>query len=302
MLDGARLGGVPGWIAAVDRSLAFDRRDRIAGTMHRLFGIERFLAARLERRIGRLAYARLLLADLRSFAAERVLPLAGAGAAGTEAALAQREAATAKALDALRLQYPDYAAEVEARLVRGVGRAMLATEMAALVDQGLVNADVGRDLGRAAGENRVADRDPPRIDLSLDAASLVGRTPLFSDLDPADRAMLARLLRPVFAYPGEVLIRRGERGDAAYFIASGAVEVDTGRATFLIGRGGVFGEMSLISGRPRSGTVTSAGFCALLRLSRRDFDGLIAARPALRDHLEALAAERERINADADRP
>jgi CPA1 family monovalent cation:H+ antiporter len=300
MLDGARLGGVAGWTAAVDRSLAFDRRDRFASAMHRRFGIERFLAARIERRIARLVCARLLLSDLRAFAAERVLPLAGPEAAATEAALAHRESATRKALDALRLQYPDYAAEVEVRLVRGVGRAMLAGEMAALVDQGLVNGDVGRDLTRSIGETRAAGGDQPRFDLSLDPVDLVGRTPLFAGLEAPDRALLARRLRPVFAYPGETLIRRGERGDAAYFVASGAVEVDTGRATFLIGRGGVFGEMSMITGEPRSGTVASAGFSALLRLSKRDFDAVMSARPDVRRHLEDLAAERRRINAEAD--
>jgi CPA1 family monovalent cation:H+ antiporter len=302
MLDGARLGGVEGWTAAVDRSLAFDRRDRFANRVHRWFGFDRLLAERLERRIVRLVCARLLLSDLDAFANDRVLPLAGPGGKAVQAALAHRSAATLRALEAIRLQYPDYAAEVEARLVRGVGRAMLASEMAAVVDQGIVNADVGRDLGRAIDENRTADEAQPRIDLELDATGLIGRTPLFADLDPAEREQLARSLRPVFAYPGDVLIRRGEKGDAAYFIASGAVEVDTGRAVVLIGRGGVFGEMSLITGRPRSGTVTAVGFSTLLRLSLRDFDRVMETRPEVRSHLADLAAARGRANQDAAAP
>ena len=57
-----------------------------------------------------------------------------------------------------------------------------------------------------------------------------GELPAFTD--PLDRrttllrrADLEPLLVARIALPGERLVRRGERGDAMYFIASGAVEV-----------------------------------------------------------------------------
>jgi hypothetical protein len=40
----------------------------------------------------------------------------------------------------------------------------------------------------------------------------------------------------------------------------------------------------------------------VLRLSARDFDGVLARRPVLRRHLETLAAERERMNAADGKP
>ena len=59
----------------------------------------------------------------------------------------------------------------------------------------------------------------------LKARELVGRLGLVSSLDDRQLDRVAKLLRPQFAVPGERIVRAGDRPDACYFIASGAVEV-----------------------------------------------------------------------------
>jgi CRP/FNR family transcriptional regulator, cyclic AMP receptor protein len=57
---------------------------------------------------------------------------------------------------------------------------------------------------------------------------------------------------------GDVIIREGDEGEAAYFIVSGEVEVLIGsgvRRVGALGAGEVFGEMCLIEPGPRSATV-----------------------------------------------
>ena len=65
----------------------------------------------------------------------------------------------------------------------------------------------------------------PPLDLGLDVDVLMRNVPLLGELDAAARAELEPMLVARMALPSERIVRRGERGDAMYFIASGAVEV-----------------------------------------------------------------------------
>ena len=70
---------------------------------------------------------------------------------------------------------------------------------------------------------RWADLDKQgRLDVALSAAELVERVPLFAKLPTDKRSSIARLLKPRMTLPGDPIVRRGQRGDAMYFIASGA--------------------------------------------------------------------------------
>ena len=92
--------------------------------------------------------------------------------------------------------------------------------------------------------------------------------------------------------PGERIITRGERGDTVFFIASGAVEVDTGAALIRLGRGTCVGELAAFSGGVRSAHVTMLGYGELLVLHGRAFRRLLARNDGLRRQVEALVASR----------
>lgn len=106
------------------------------------------------------------------------------------------------------------------------------------------------------------------------------------------------MMRPQFATPGEKLIKKGDRGDAAYFIASGAVEVQAPTHNVRLGRGDVFGEIALMTGGRRSADVFALGYCQLLYLKAHDFKALMEQHPDLRDHVVSLAQERQLMNID----
>ena len=50
--------------------------------------------------------------------------------------------------------------------------------------------------------------------------------------------------------------------------------------------------MALLTGRTRNADVVVTGYSALLRLSKRDFDGFLDRHPELRAQVETIAAER----------
>ena len=81
---------------------------------------------------------------------------------------------------------------------------------------------------------------------------------------------------------GDVIIREGEEGDAAYFIVSGSVEVligEGGRRVGALGAGEVFGEMCLIEPGPRSATVRALNDTECLAASYEEFNATIEDYP-----------------------
>ena len=74
------------------------------------------------------------------------------------------------------------------------------------------------DIIRAKAEEKESQQQ-------LKKQQLVNTFPLFSEVNEHALEELLLLFRPASASPGDKVIRAGERGDAMYFIASGAVEV-----------------------------------------------------------------------------
>lgn len=140
---------------------------------------------------------------------------------------------------------------------------------------------------------RQAEREAER---RLQVEQLVERFPIFASLDSHAREDLLFLFAPRTAMPGDRLIRKGDRPDAAYFISTGAVEVAVPGRNIHLGPGDFFGEMALLSGARRTADVTVIDYCELLVLTRRDFQSFVSRHPELREGLKKVASEREAMN------
>ena len=107
---------------------------------------------------------------------------------------------------------------------------------------------------------------------------------------------------------GDILFRAGDVGDALYIVAHGKVEVLTEPATegkiatgpiAVLGEGHAFGEMSLLSGDPRTATIRAAENSDLLRIGKQDFEELIAADDELADAVKRISHQRAISNLSA---
>ena len=129
--------------------------------------------------------------------------------------------------------------------------------------------------------------------------TLLTEVPFFQQLMAPRIADLVRVLRPRFAAPNEIIVRKGEEGDSMFIIASGEVEVDLGpgREPIVLGPGQFFGELALLERVTRTATVRAAGECKLLELQATDFNELMQHHPELRDAVQKIAAERKAANA-----
>lgn len=120
---------------------------------------------------------------------------------------------------------------------------------------------------------------------------LVAGVPLFQKLGSGALIEIVRALRPRIVPSGGVICRKGDAGDQMYFIVEGSVSVATPNPVEL-GSGSFFGEMALISGEPRSATVSATTEVSLLSLYASDFQMLSSSSPEIADIIRKTALER----------
>jgi CRP-like cAMP-binding protein len=81
---------------------------------------------------------------------------------------------------------------------------------------------------------------------------------------------------------GQVLCKEGDRGGEMMLLIAGAAEVTkNGQSIRQLGRGDVFGEMSMIDSAPRSATVTASAATSLLAFPRDSLFALFREDPTL---------------------
>src|SRR5215471_6224266 len=122
---------------------------------------------------------------------------------------------------------------------------------------------------------------------------------LFAELSPESLGKLGRCLKVAEFPPSEVIVREGAPGVSMYVIKSGLVEVRkkdpaTG-IDFLVAQlaeGSAVGEMSLLTGKPRSATVTTVQPTVVFTLTRADFRNLLTQHPEISLGLARILAER----------
>lgn len=123
-------------------------------------------------------------------------------------------------------------------------------------------------------------------------------------LDDAALTTLARSARERLYAPGETVVREKEHGDEFFIVERGELVVhvaqgDNGRPTEVarLRAGSFFGEMSSMTGEPRSATVRTATECELLVLDKAAFQRLLDQSPEAAERIsEVLAARQEQLD------
>lgn len=142
---------------------------------------------------------------------------------------------------------------------------------------------------RELGEEREAQHQ-------IEIHKLIQTFPLFAGVDEHSLEELLLLFKPSSASPGDRVVRKGERGDAMYFIAAGAVEVKLDDRSIRLEAGSFFGEMALLSGERRIADVVAVDFCEFLVLKSRDFNRFVAKHPELKEAVSTMASQRRKTN------
>jgi hypothetical protein len=125
-------------------------------------------------------------------------------------------------------------------------------------------------------------------------------SPLFQDFAVDEMVAIIQGLRLLTFERGDVILREGERGDSVYMLASGRVRAfiraADGRQQPVgdLAEGAFFGEISILTGQPRTATIVAASRCELLELDRATLDAITGDHPRVWDVMREFANRRAR--------
>ena len=105
---------------------------------------------------------------------------------------------------------------------------------------------------------------------------LLRRVPLFANIDTSRLKLLAFTSERLAFNAGAVLFREGDRGDGAYLILGGKVDVAVNSpngdvVVAHIGANNIVGEMALLCEMPRTATIIAAEPLDTLRIKKDQF-------------------------------
>jgi small-conductance mechanosensitive channel/CRP-like cAMP-binding protein len=144
---------------------------------------------------------------------------------------------------------------------------------------------------------------PPELELDLSRekiCDLLRRVRLFRNaLDNRQLEALAKDSRPRIILAGESLMRQGESADSMFLILEGAARVSFATAdgqsheAAISAAGDMAGEMSLLTGAPRSATVTALTQLRVLEIGKDAIQRLLDSAPDLFERFSKILAQRQ---------
>jgi hypothetical protein len=150
--------------------------------------------------------------------------------------------------------------------------------------------------------------DDGELDLQAPPRPARRATALFPDFSDEELVAVMGGLRLVEFKAGDLVVCEGEPGDSLFLVTTGTVKAwirnREGRYVLVrrLGEGDFFGEISVLTGSPRTATVVAASPCEMLELDRTTLDGITAAHPRVREVLQRFYEQRVATTPDAPSP
>lgn len=136
--------------------------------------------------------------------------------------------------------------------------------------------------------------DPRPAQVNTDLARVLSEVDVFSPLSDDERRELAAAAEPRLYAAGEAIVRQQAEGDSMFVVCEGeaVVRLEPSAQTIKqVTRGGFFGEMSLLTGEPRSATVVAVTVCSVMEIRADSFRQFVLDKP---DVLARIATHVER--------
>jgi CRP/FNR family cyclic AMP-dependent transcriptional regulator len=129
---------------------------------------------------------------------------------------------------------------------------------------------------------------------------LLRQVPLFAGCSKRELSEIATLADELALPEGASLIREGKLGHEFFLLLEGEVEVRRkGRKVASLANGTFFGEMALVSARPRNATVTASSPVRVLVVHEQAFRRLLRDSPGIQLKVMQTLADRAAENARA---
>ncbi|WP_026479613.1 cation:proton antiporter [Ahrensia sp. 13_GOM-1096m] len=293
LIEGARSGGRYGYQRAARKTVSYGLDFKIGVALQRRLHLSGPLARMTADRFELLLSQRLILRDLDAFIDKRIRRIHGRRVAELlHELVARRVEALETALEGLRLQYPGYAEKLERRFIRRTALRLEEREYSIMREDGLIGAEIYTALMQNLNVQRAATEKRPSLDVAIQRLELVQRFPLFIGMDDSALKKLGRSLKTVYVNSGELIIDKDDPATSVYFIASGAVELESAGQTWRRGGGEMFGQIAILTKKAVRTQVRAIAPSTLLALDADRFRRLLARSPAIQQAIRNSAKER----------
>ncbi|HEY7207877.1 MAG TPA: cyclic nucleotide-binding domain-containing protein [Gaiellaceae bacterium] len=122
---------------------------------------------------------------------------------------------------------------------------------------------------------------------------LIRRVPLFSRCSKKDLQAIASVADELDFREGKVLTKEGSPGREFFILVEGTADVRRGgRKLRTLDAGDFFGELALLTGRPRTATVTTTSPARALIVTERSFKNLLRQASQLQARVLEAVVER----------
>ena len=162
-------------------------------------------------------------------------------------------------------------------------------------------------IGAVTVEAQSTEEDTAELDKADATLPQVQDSPLFSTFSAQELLAVIRGLNLLNFEPGEIIMSESEPGDSLFVLASGSVRVyvrsaeNRNKEVRLLEQGSFFGEISLLSGNPRTATITAATPVEILELDRSTLDSIASQHSQvpriIREFYEQRAMSPEEVRA-----
>ena len=126
---------------------------------------------------------------------------------------------------------------------------------------------------------------------------LLAAVPLFAGCSKKELGEISTLADELSFPEGTTLIEEGRQGHEFFVLVEGSVDVRRkGRKVSSLGDGSFFGEMSLVSSRPRNATVTASSPVRVLVIHEQAFRRLLRDSPPIQLKVLQTLADRAAEN------
>lgn len=139
-----------------------------------------------------------------------------------------------------------------------------------------------------------------------DRVALLGRVELFQGLTVEERSQLSGQMVEHLFKDGATLIKRGDQGESMFILCEGLLDVriplKEGQPESRVAQlqaGMFFGEMSALTGEPRSATIVAATDALVFEISKDHIAALIRSRPELAETIAQAVTARKVRNSEA---
>ena len=157
----------------------------------------------------------------------------------------------------------------------------------------------GIRVPRPREEVFIAELETERASDRMASESWIHHVELFQPLSEIERENLQAAAHRRSVNAGTEIVRQGEAGSSLFVIQQGSFDVliqdghDAPEITSTMGPGKIFGELSLLTGAPRSASVRAATNGTVFEITKADVEPLLNIRPELAwEVAEVLAVRR----------